>query len=32
MKEKEKCPDCGQPAVEDRDGLRVCGNCGEVIG
>lgn len=25
------CPDCGQPAVEDKNGLKICGNCGEVV-
>lgn len=25
------CPDCGQWAVEVRDGIKICGNCGEVV-
>jgi len=32
FEEKERCPDCGQRAVEGQDNMRVCGNCGEVVG
>lgn len=25
------CPDCGQPAVEETHGMKLCRNCGEVV-
>ncbi|CAI4043411.1 unnamed protein product [uncultured archaeal virus] len=32
FEEKERCPDCGVMAVEEHHKMRICGNCGEVIG
>jgi ribosomal protein S27E len=32
FEEKERCPDCGEIAVEWQHSMRICENCGEVIG